>query len=129
MFMELRSSASLRCSLISAPLPTVGKMLPGVPLPRRLEVAIAEDATKTGDVVDEVVAWLEANWDPDLTVGEWGERLGLSGWAAPSLPEAAYGKGLSPNAPVRGQGALSRFGALGAPPGSAPAPAAPATAP
>src|SRR2546423_13604706 len=97
MFMELRSSASLRCSLISAPLPTVGKMLPGGPLPRRLEVAIAEDATKTGDVVDEVVAWLEAHWDPHLTAEEWWERLGLSGWAAPSLPQTPHGQGLPRN--------------------------------
>ena len=30
----------------------------------------------TGDVVDELRAWLEENWDPDLTVAEWWERLG-----------------------------------------------------
>ena len=35
----------------------------------------------TTDVVAEVSAWLEANWDPDLTVAEWWERLGTSGWA------------------------------------------------
>src|SRR5437588_5776870 len=103
-------------------------MLPGVPLPRRLEVAIAEDATKTGDVVDELAAWLEANWDPDLTVEEWWERLGLSGWAAPSLPETAYGKGLSRNDTVRVQQAISRFGALGAPAGLGLALAAPTIA-
>ena len=91
-------------------------------------MAIAEDATKTGDVVDELAAWLEANWDPDLTVEEWWERLGLSGWAAPSLPENAYGKGLSRNDTVRVQQAISRFGALGAPAGLGVALAAPTVA-
>ena len=31
----------------------------------------------TEDPVAEVTAWLEENWDPELTVGEWWERLGL----------------------------------------------------
>mgnify|MGYP003455095442 CR=1 FL=1 len=42
-------------------------------------------------------SWLTDNWDPDLTVGEWWERLGSSGWAAPALPANAYGKGLGRN--------------------------------
>ncbi|HLT17153.1 MAG TPA: acyl-CoA dehydrogenase family protein [Acidimicrobiales bacterium] len=74
-------------------------------------------AQKTADVVDEVRAWLEENWDPDLTVGEWWERLGLSGWAAPNLPEHAYGKGLNRNDSVAVQKAIADFGALGAPGG------------
>ena len=71
----------------------------------------------TTDPVDEVNAWLEENWDPDLTVAEWWERLGTSGWAAPSLPENAYGKGLTRNDTVRVQQAIGAFGALGAPGG------------
>ena len=71
----------------------------------------------TTDIIDELTAWLEANWDPDLTCAEWWERLGLAGWAAPSLPENAYGKGLSRNDTVRVQSEISRFGALGAPAG------------
>ena len=62
-------------------------------------------------------AWLEENWDPDLTVAEWWERLGLSGWAAPGLPENAYGKGLNRNDSVAVQNAIAEFGALGAPGG------------
>ena len=54
----------------------------------------------TSDVVAEVNAWLEANWDPDLTVAEWWERLGTSGWAVPAWPEDSFGKGL-PRAPTR----------------------------
>ena len=40
-------------------------------------------ASAQDELVDELRTWLEENWDPDLTVGEWWERLGLSGWAAP----------------------------------------------
>src|SRR5947209_5836623 len=78
-------------------------------------MAVAEETTT--DVIDELTAWLEENWDPDLTVAEWWERLGLSGWAAPSLPENAYGKGLARNDAVRVQAEIARFGALGAPAG------------
>lgn len=74
-------------------------------------------AKQSTDVVDEVRAWLEENWDPDLTVGGWWERLGLSGWAAPSLPTNAYGKGLNRNDSVAVQNAIADFGALGAPGG------------
>jgi alkylation response protein AidB-like acyl-CoA dehydrogenase len=71
----------------------------------------------TDDPVAEVTAWLEESWDPDLTVAEWWERLGLAGWAAPGLPENAYGKGLSRGDAVRVQQAIAEFGALGAPGG------------
>lgn len=69
------------------------------------------------DVVEELRAWLEENWDPDLTVGEWWERLGLAGWSAPTLPADAYGRGLSRNDGVRVAEEIARFGALGAPGG------------
>jgi alkylation response protein AidB-like acyl-CoA dehydrogenase len=69
------------------------------------------------EVLDELRAWLDENWDPDLTVGEWWERLGLSGWAAPGLPTNAYGRGLSRNDSVRVQSAIADHGALGAPGG------------
>ncbi|MDE3206504.1 MAG: acyl-CoA dehydrogenase family protein [Acidobacteriota bacterium] len=69
------------------------------------------------DAVTEVKEWLSAYWNPDLTVGEWWERLGLSGWAAPMLPETAYGKGLARSEVVRVQEAIAEFGALPAPGG------------
>ena len=76
------------------------------------------ERTEAGtDAVSAVTAWLEENWDPDLTVGEWWERLGLSGWAAPNLPENAYGKGLNRNDAVAVQKAIADFGALAAPGG------------
>ena len=36
-------------------------------------------APQSTDAVEAVRAWLEENWDPELTVGEWWERLGLVG--------------------------------------------------
>ena len=76
------------------------------------------DNTGTSDpVLDELRTWLEDNWDPDITVEEWWQRLGLSGWAAPTLPESAYGKGLARSVGVRVQQEVADFGALGAPGG------------
>ena len=43
------------------------------------------------DVLEELHAWLQENWDPELTVAQWWERLGLAGWSNPSLPPNAYG--------------------------------------
>jgi alkylation response protein AidB-like acyl-CoA dehydrogenase len=71
------------------------------------------------DVIAEVTSWLEDNWDPDLTVGEWWDRLGTSGWAAPTWPVEWFGKGLSREEAVRVQRAIADFGALGAPGGIA----------
>jgi alkylation response protein AidB-like acyl-CoA dehydrogenase len=69
------------------------------------------------ELIDELRAWLEENWDPDLTVREWWQRLGDAGWSAPSLPTNAYGRGLSRNDTVRVQQEIGAFGALGAPAG------------
>ena len=77
----------------------------------------AERPIHANDAVEAVNAWLTENWDPDLTVAEWWNRLGLSGWAAPGLPENAYGKGLNRNDSVAVQNAIVEFGALGAPGG------------
>ncbi len=74
-------------------------------------------AESTEEVVDELRTWLEENWDPDLSVREWWQRLGLAGWSAPGLPVGAYGRGLSRNDSVRVQTEIAEFGALGAPGG------------
>src|SRR6202522_937736 len=72
----------------------------------------------TGDeLVDELAEWLKQNWDPDLTVGEWWERLGLEGWSAPSLPLDSYGKGIPRADAVAVANEIAAFGALGAPAG------------
>ncbi|MEX2393760.1 MAG: acyl-CoA dehydrogenase family protein, partial [Actinomycetota bacterium] len=77
----------------------------------------ARDASVGTDPVEEVISWLEENWDADLTVGEWWDRLGSSGWAAPMLPADAYGRGLNRADAMRVQRAIAKFGALGAPAG------------
>ncbi|QXC59415.1 acyl-CoA dehydrogenase family protein [Aquihabitans sp. G128] len=74
-------------------------------------------ATKGDDVLDELHAWLEDNWDPDLTVAAWWERLGLAGWAAPTLPTNAYGRGVARSIAVQIGNEINAFGALGAPAG------------
>ncbi len=80
-------------------------------------MAIAESAISTDQLLDELRAWLEQNWDPDITLGEWWERLGTAGWAAPTLPENAYGKGLSRPDASRVANEIGSFGAVGAPAG------------
>ncbi|MEZ5143190.1 MAG: acyl-CoA dehydrogenase family protein [Acidimicrobiales bacterium] len=77
----------------------------------------ASTESTSDELVDELRSWLEDSWDPDLTVGEWWERLGLAGWAAPILPTNAYGRGLSRNDGVRVQNEIAEFGALSAPGG------------
>ena len=69
------------------------------------------------EVLEELRSWLADNWDPDLTVGAWWERLGASGWASPGLPAHAYGKGISRSDAVVVQREIAAFGALGAPAG------------
>lgn len=74
-------------------------------------------ATAQDDLVDELRTWLTENWDPELTVEQWWQLLGLAGWSAPGLPTHAYGKALSRNDSVRVQNEITGFGALGAPGG------------
>src|SRR5438309_8591757 len=69
------------------------------------------------DPVGEVKSWLEENWDPDLTVGEWWERMGTAGWSAPTFPVEWYGKGLSNAENAQVQRTIQEFGALGPPGG------------
>ena len=71
----------------------------------------------TDELLSELRAWLAKSWDPDLTVGEWWERLGLAGWSAPGLPENAYGRGMARADAVLVAQEISKFGALGAPAG------------
>jgi alkylation response protein AidB-like acyl-CoA dehydrogenase len=43
----------------------------------------------------ETRAWLEANWDVNLGLVEWRNKLADSGWGMPNWPSAWYGKDLS----------------------------------
>jgi alkylation response protein AidB-like acyl-CoA dehydrogenase len=69
------------------------------------------------EVRDEVTAWLEASWDPELSLREWRERLADAGWGCPSWPREWCGRGL----PVQFDAVVSqefrRVGAVGVPAG------------
>src|SRR5580693_5828100 len=77
----------------------------------------ATETTGTDEQLSELRSWLSSNWDPDLTVAEWWERLGLSGWAAPGLPTNAYGRAMARSDVVLVQQEMAKFGVLGAPAG------------
>ena len=75
------------------------------------------EATSLDAILSDLRAWLAQNWDPDLTVAQWWERLGTEGWSAPGLPNNAYGKGVARADAVQVANEISAFGALGAPAG------------
>jgi alkylation response protein AidB-like acyl-CoA dehydrogenase len=87
-----------------------------------------DHATVAADQIDELSDWLEENWDAELTVVEWWDRLGAAGWAAPMLPPDRYGRGLSRRDAIRASRAITAFGALGPPVGLGLALAAPTIA-
>src|SRR5437764_646786 len=64
----------------------------------------------------DVDRWLDANWDPDLTVGEWWQRLADVGLTHPALPEP-WGRGWSVPEVSRLVDAMVARGALGPPMG------------
>jgi len=58
-------------------------------------------------------AWLEANWDPNLSLVEWRNRLIDSGWGVPTWPVDWYGKALSDPLGRVVAAELERIGAVG----------------
>jgi len=56
--------------------------------------AVGREAT-ADEVRQELRAWLESNWDADLTVAEWWDVLADSGWAVPTWPQEWFGRELS----------------------------------
>jgi alkylation response protein AidB-like acyl-CoA dehydrogenase len=70
-----------------------------------------------GDAIEDVQKFLDSEWDPDLTVGEWWEKLGTEGWAAPAWPSAWFGRDLSREEAGRVAQTITKHGALGAPGG------------
>lgn len=69
------------------------------------------------DIVAEAQAWVAANWDADLSVGDWWQRLADSGYSHPTLPENAGGRGYSRTGNIAVRNALSENGAIGPPTG------------
>ena len=65
----------------------------------------------------DVKAWLDQNWDPEMTVRRWWEILAESGWAYPTWPEEWYGKGLDADRAQVVRDEIVAAGALGPPHG------------
>jgi len=72
-----------------------------------------------GVVLGELDEWLEANWDPELSLREWWQRLGEAGWAQPHWPREWYGRGLSRADGLAVSLAIQGFGAVPGPVGFA----------
>lgn len=60
-----------------------------------------------------VRAWLEANWDTDLTLIEWRTKLTESGWGVPTWPVEWYGRNLTDPQAAIVQAEFDRIGAVG----------------
>lgn len=69
--------------------------------------------------------WFEKNWSPDLSLGEWWERLAESGWGFPTWPTEWYGQGIPSNFARVVVEERRRIGAPGPPAGIGPNLAAP----
>ena len=66
---------------------------------------------------DDVERFLAEQFDPDLPLAEWRERLVGSGWARPSWPVEWHGRGLDGEADRIADDALAAAGAPGTPAG------------
>jgi len=65
----------------------------------------------------ELLDWLAASWDPELSLREWRRRLAGSGWATPTWPARWGGRGLAAGAATVVTEAIAEFGAVGPPEG------------
>src|SRR6476661_3846292 len=61
----------------------------------------------------EVRAWLEANFNPDLSLVEWRNRLIDSGWGVPSWPKDWFGRELPVALEMVVEEEMQRIGAVG----------------
>ena len=61
----------------------------------------------------EIRDWLTANWDPNLSLLDWRERLVSSGWGVPGWPSTLFGRGLEPVLASVVEDEMRRAGAVG----------------
>jgi len=61
----------------------------------------------------EVRAWLEANWNVELGLVEWRNKLIDSGWGVPGWPKAWYGRDLPPGLVPVVEEELQKAGGIG----------------
>ena len=66
------------------------------------------------NVVAEVRDWLDSNWDPNLSLMEWRDKLADSGWGAPAWPTEYYGRGLNAEEAALVEAEFNKIGAVGA---------------
>ena len=69
--------------------------------------------TTEASVRAEVRAWLEANFNPDLGLVEWRNRLIDSGWGVPSWPKDWFGRELPMALEMVVEEEMQRIGAVG----------------
>ena len=63
-------------------------------------------------ILAELHSWLEENWDPEITLREWWQRLADAGWAQSHWPREWYGRGLSRGGNTAVSHAIRDFGAV-----------------
>ncbi len=68
-------------------------------------------------VREQAERWFRASWDPEITLGQWWERLAESGWGFPTWPERWFGRGLSTQLAKEVDAARTSVGAVGPPSG------------
>ena len=61
----------------------------------------------------EVRAWLEANWNPELGLVEWRNKLADAGWGVPHWPKEWYGRDLPAGLVTVVDEEFTRIGAIG----------------
>jgi alkylation response protein AidB-like acyl-CoA dehydrogenase len=71
-----------------------------------------EERRDDADLDDDVTTWLKEQWDPELTVAEWWQRVGEAGWTAPHFPIRWGGRGYSRRSPGLVRAAFDRHGAV-----------------
>ncbi|HZW72823.1 MAG TPA: acyl-CoA dehydrogenase family protein, partial [Caldimonas sp.] len=78
----------------------------------------ATDARMDGEAVRrEVREWIDGNFDRNISLRAWLERLADSGWGKPTWPEAWFGKGLPTDLAAIAYAELAKAGAPGPPAG------------
>jgi len=75
--------------------------------------------TDPQSVYDTATKWFRENWDPEVSVGEWWDRLARAGWAFPSWPAGLGGLGLATPLARAALQARRDIGAYGPPNGVA----------
>ena len=71
----------------------------------------------TAEVRAELDAWLEENWDPDLTVADWWKRLYEARWTSPAMPVEADGRGYGRSLTAEVSTGLAEANVVGPPAG------------